>query len=429
VAGLAARHPDATFVVCGPESYQNEVRGHLLAAGVASAQVVVEAFAPTGRPPVVPPEARKPALPPVCPVDHASLAATLDAPLSPREEARLLVTQMHAESGLAAALPARLAALERAGPFEPQEEELAFAARVAWRNSTRCIGRLYWKGLLVRDRRTARHPGAMLDEMVEHMRIATNGGRLRSVLTVFDPVDTGTPRIVSPQLVRYAGYRNADGSVTGDPAHVELTALAQAHGWKGEGRAFDVLPLMVRGEDGRLYLRALDPVDVLEVSLTHPQYAWFAALGLRWHALPAIAEVCLDAFGRLFPVVFNGWYMGTEIGARNLSDPYRYDLLPELAKRLGLDRRSEATLWRDRALVELNVAVLHSFQQAGVTMLDHHTDSKEFVDFVAAEHGCGRPIQAEWSWIVPPISGSATPQFHIDFTNQRYKPAFVARPE
>ena len=33
------------------------------------------------------------------------------------------------------------------------QAELAFAARVAWRNSSRCIGRLYWRSLRVRDRR------------------------------------------------------------------------------------------------------------------------------------------------------------------------------------------------------------------------------------------------------------------------------------
>src|SRR3981081_4359106 len=32
-------------------------------------------------------------------------------------------------------------------------EELAFGAQVAWRNNTRCIGRLHWKSLVVRDMR------------------------------------------------------------------------------------------------------------------------------------------------------------------------------------------------------------------------------------------------------------------------------------
>ena len=39
------------------------------------------------------------------------------------------------------------------GTYRHTPEELAFAARVAWRNSSRCIGRLYWRTLRVRDRR------------------------------------------------------------------------------------------------------------------------------------------------------------------------------------------------------------------------------------------------------------------------------------
>ena len=52
---------------------------------------------------------------------------------------------------------------------------------------------------------------------------------------------------------------------------------------------------------------------------------------------------------------FNGWYMGTEIGARNLADEGRYNKLPLIAKLMGQDTSSETTLWRDRALVELNL--------------------------------------------------------------------------
>lgn len=59
---------------------------------------------------------------------------------------------------------------------------------------------------------------------------------------------------------------------------------------------------------------------------------------------------------------FNGWYMSTEIGCRDLCDVNRYNILEKVATKMGLDTRSVATLWKDRALVEVNVAVLHSFQ-------------------------------------------------------------------
>ena len=60
--------------------------------------------------------------------------------------------------------------------------------------------------------------------------------------------------------------------------------------------------------------------------------------------------------------------MGTEIGARIFSDVQRYNQLPNVAKVMGLDTSSDRTLWRDRALVELNVAVLYSFEKAGVNV-------------------------------------------------------------
>ena len=100
--------------------------------------------------------------------------------------------------------------------------------------------------------------------------------------------------------------------------------------------------------------------------LTHPEHGWFAELGLRWHAVPVISNMRLTIGGVNYPLApFNGWYMGTEIGARNLADPDRYDMLPMVAARMGLDTSRESTLWRDRALVELNRAVLWSFEQAG----------------------------------------------------------------
>jgi nitric oxide synthase oxygenase domain/subunit len=46
--------------------------------------------------------------------------------------------------------------LERTGAYWQSTEELEYGAKLAWRNSTRCIGRLHWQSLVVRDRRTLR---------------------------------------------------------------------------------------------------------------------------------------------------------------------------------------------------------------------------------------------------------------------------------
>ena len=37
-----------------------------------------------------------------------------------------------------------------------------------------------------------------------------------------------------------------------------------------------------------------------------------------------------------------------------------------VALALGLDTKNEASLWRDRAIVEIDVAVMHSFREAGM---------------------------------------------------------------
>lgn len=101
----------------------------------------------------------------------------------------------------------------------------------------------------------------------------------------------------------------------------------------------------------------------------------------------------LEVGGLEFPgCPFNGWYMGTEIGVRDFCDVQRYNILEvlralqlgrlevracggprdlltpvslplqEVGRRMGLETHKLASLWKDRAVVEINVAVLHSFQ-------------------------------------------------------------------
>ena len=57
------------------------------------------------------------------------------------------------------------------------------------------------------------------------------------------------------------------------------------------------------------------------------RYASFADLGLQWYALPGVANMMLDCGGVEYPAVaFSGWYMSTEIGARDLCDVARYNV-------------------------------------------------------------------------------------------------------
>lgn len=128
------------------------------------------------------------------------------------------------------------------------------------------------------------------------------------------------------------------------------------------------------------------------------RYEWFRELQLKWYALPAVANMLLEVGGLEFPgCPFNGWYMGTEIGVRDFCDVQRYNILEvtgpvwqgwlqmwvcrgrgggqsrgpthpitlplqEVGRRMGLETHNLASLWKDRAVIEINVAVLHSFQ-------------------------------------------------------------------
>jgi nitric-oxide synthase len=137
----------------------------------------------------------------------------------------------------------------------------------------------------------------------------------------------------------------------------------------------------------------------------------------------------LSIGGIRYPLApFSGWYMGTEIGARNLADADRYDMLPAIAERIGLHMSSERTLWRDRALVELNRAVLHSFERHRVWISDHHTESRRFMTHLERERRCGRVVPGDWAWIVPPISGAATPVFHRQYDDVDLRPNFYLDP-
>jgi nitric-oxide synthase, bacterial len=325
--------------------------------------------------------------------------------------------------------------IETTGSYTHTVEELTFGARVAWRNSARCIGRLYWNSLRVRDRRDVTKPADVAAQCVEHLHEATRGGRIRSTITVFAPdrPDQPGPRIHNDQLVRYAGHRLPSGEIRGDGRYADFTDRAVALGWQRPdppGR-FDVLPLVISDGDAEPEIFGLPADAVLEVPLSHPDYAWLADLRLRWHAVPAISNMPLDIGGVTYPAApFNGWYLGTEIGARNLVDGDRYDLLPVIAERLGLDTSSERTLWRDRALVEMVRAVQHSFDAAGVTMADHHSESQRFLTHLAREENAGRRCPADWSWIVPPVSGGLTPVYHryYDEPDPATRPAFLQPP-
>ncbi len=365
----------------------------------------------------------------------ALMPAPDGAPADRASAAEELLRQFATENGgniSATRIEAVRAEISARGWYRQTREELEFACRLAWRNNRRCIGRRYWQTLEVADARDAVTAGDIFEACVAHLRRSTNGGKIQPLITVFAPADGEGrgPVIHNYQLIRYAGYRQSDGTVLGDPAEVVFTERVMAAGWKPpvQCSAFDVLPLVIETpEEGeRLFIIPQDAV--LEVPIIHPTFAWFEELGLKWHALPAVSNMVLDAGGvRYTAAPFSGYYMETEIAARNFGDAERYNLLPVVADRMDPAMRSRDPFWRDRALVELCAAVLYSFRQAGVTMVDHHAASRQFMEHLAEEKAQGRIVPGDWSWLVPPVSGSASPVFHRSYDPRPRLPDFVPR--
>jgi len=103
-----------------------------------------------------------------------------------------------------------------------------------------------------------------------------------------------------------------------------------------------------------------------------------------------VCDIELRLAAAVYPAApFSRWYIATEIGSRNLADEACYNLLPRLARRLRLDLTAPASLGRERAIVEPNAAVLHSFAAAACRIADHHTASDEFLRYCALEKAGG----------------------------------------
>uniref|UniRef100_A0A663LZR2 nitric-oxide synthase (NADPH) n=1 Tax=Athene cunicularia TaxID=194338 RepID=A0A663LZR2_ATHCN len=256
--------------------------------------------------------------------------------------------------------------------------------------------------------------------------------RGRSAITIF-PQRTDSKhdfRIWNAQLIRYAGYKQPDGTILGDPANVELTEICIQQGWKAPHGRFDILPLLLQANGNDPELFEIPPELVLEVPIRHPKFEWFKDLGLKWYGLPAVSNMLLEIGGLEFSACpFSGWYMGTEIGVRDYCDNSRYNILEQVAKKMNLDMRKTSSLWKDQALVEINIAVLYSFQSDKVTIVDHHSATESFIKHMENEYRCRGGCPADWVWIVPPMSGSITPVFHQEMLNYRLTPSFEYQPD
>uniref|UniRef100_A0A2R9CL25 Nitric oxide synthase n=1 Tax=Pan paniscus TaxID=9597 RepID=A0A2R9CL25_PANPA len=255
--------------------------------------------------------------------------------------------------------------IETTSTYQLKDTELIYGAKHAWRNASRCVGRIQWSKLQVFDARDCTTAHGMFNYICNHVKYATNKGNLRSAITIFPQRTDGKHdfRVWNSQLIRYAGYKQPDGSTLGDPANVQFTEICIQQGWKPPRGRFDVLPLLLQANGNDPELFQIPPELVLEVPIRHPKFEWFKDLGLKWYGLPAVSNMLLEIGGLEFSACpFSGWYMGTEIGVRDYCDNSRYNILEEVAKKMNLDMRKMSSLWKDQALVEINIAVLYSFQ-------------------------------------------------------------------
>ncbi|KAM8977074.1 nitric oxide synthase, inducible [Pelodytes ibericus] len=317
--------------------------------------------------------------------------------------------------------------IELTGTYQLTYEELVFATKHAWRNAPRCIGRIQWSNLQVFDARNCKTAKEMFDLICRHLKYATNGGNIRSTITVFPQRTDGNHdfRVWNSQLIRYAGFEMENGSILGDPASVEFTELCIQLGWKPKYERFEILPLVLQadGQDPEMFEIPSDLIS--EVVMEHPRFEWFKELNLKWYTLPAVANMLLEVGGIEFSACpFNGWYMGTEIGVRDFCDVQRYNVLQEVGKRMGLETHKLASLWKDLAVIEINVAVLYSFQKHNVTIMDHHSAAESFMKHMENEYKLRGGCPADWVWLVPPISGSITTVFHQEMLNYILSPFY-----
>ncbi|BAY07543.1 nitric oxide synthase oxygenase [Calothrix sp. NIES-2098] len=319
--------------------------------------------------------------------------------------------------------------IKATGTYTHTYEELAYGTQVAWRNASKCVGRIAWNNMVVRDRRHVSDPDEMFRECQEHVKFATNGGNLQITMTVFRPrlpKERWGPRFWNSQLYRYAAYEQPDGSILGDPANLELTNAIIQFGWQPPAprTAYDILPVVIEvpGQEPKMY--HWQPEEVLEVPIEHPTIPEFKELGMRWYAIPAISNFAVHIGGIHYGCMpFNGWYMDTEI-MRDFLDEYRYNKMEEIAKALKLDTSSEQTLWRDEVALKLNVAILYSFQKAKVTMVDHQTASRQFLIHDLREKKAGRECPGDWGWVVPATGGSTCPVWHHQMRDFYLEPAY-----
>ncbi|GIZ49867.1 hypothetical protein CKM354_001288500 [Cercospora kikuchii] len=306
-------------------------------------------------------------------------------------------------------------------------EELEHGLRLAWQNSAKCIMRSESFSLQLCDLRHVTTSREMGSTLVENMKKAFNNGTITPTVCVFParlPGQRG-PLVWNGQLLSFAGYKNDDDTILGDPANVALTEAIIELGWQPPQlrTQWDLLPLVTMAEGDEPYITSISEDDFPLVRIKHPDHELaFEKLSLRWVAAPALSQLGFDIGGVQYTATpFMGWFMDAEIGVRDLADSFRYNVLPKIVVALGW-AEDEASFERapeherlaklSKAQAELTYAVCHSYREAGVMMSDSLTASSMYCNF-DDEHlrEKGYRLPANPYWLAPP-QGSIVPIWH-----------------
>lgn len=332
------------------------------------------------------------------------------------EKAKLFIKQMGNELNIDEdATNERLLSIqqeiERTGSYIHTTEELTYGARLAWRNSNRCIGRLIWDKLNVVDMRHVADEKDYLTALETHITRATNNGKIIPTITIFNQQSKINFELLNDQLIRYAD----------DPIVSDTKKLIEHTGYKSFGK---FLPLLYR-YDNQYKTYDIHHDLIKEVRIGHPDFPKFNALNLHWYAVPIISGMDLSIGGITYPLCpFNGWYMESEIASRNFLDDYRFNLLEPIARSMDLDTSRTTSYWRDKVVVELNYAVYHSFKQQGYSIVDHYNASRQFLKFEENEAANNRKVTGDWTWLIPPISPSLVHNWHKGYDNTYHETNF-----
>ena len=313
-------------------------------------------------------------------------------------------------SGVAAARAGRGRGDRRTGTYTHTSEELTVGARLAWRHNTRCIGKLYWRGLTVRD--FARHhrrrgsPRAASITASSSSTRAASSRRSRSSR----PTRPGerAAQVRNGQLMSYAGHRQADGTVIGDRDTVAMTELAKAHGWAPASGGPVRHPAARHGGPAtatsasheiprRARPRGRDRAP-------HDRRAWPSS-ACAGGAFRRSATMTLSIGGINYPCApFTGWYLAPETRPATSRIPTATTCCRRSPRRSGSTLRPALAVegqGHDRA----HGRVLHSFDKAGMRMDDHHTAARSSTSGRSprsARAARSRPNGPGWSRRSPP---------------------------